>query len=215
MARQNFLSGAYEARTSEEMREYYDRWAEVYDAELTENEYQQPKRCALALSKCLDNNTDARILDAGCGTGLSGLALRELGYLHIDGCDISTAMLEKAFETGIYSKLFVADLNRPPLDTHDNIYDAVTAVGVFSFGHVMADAIDEFVRVSRPGAPIVIGMNDHYYREGSVTGKLNRLIEARRIAPVSEEHGDHIRGTGLTGWVVVVRKTETPSESED
>ena len=206
MAKQGFLSGAYEPRTSEEMREYYDRWAEVYDAELTENDYQQPRRCAEALVQHLENRDAVRILDAGCGTGLSGLALFEAGFFHIDGCDISNAMLEKAFQTDIYSKLFVADLNKP-IDSPDETYDAVTAVGVFSFGHIRADAIDEFLRILKPGAVIVIGMNDHYYREGTVTARLDALASDQSVAILSREHGDHIPGTGLTGWVIVVRKS--------
>lgn len=206
MTKRQFLSGAYQARTSEEMREYYDRWAEVYDAELSENEYQQPRRCAEALAQHVEDPRSARILDAGCGTGLSGLALVETGFVHIDGCDLSTAMLEKAFETEIYSKLFVADLNNPPLDAHDAAYDAVTAVGVFSFGHVMANAIDEFLRVLKPGGMTVIGMNDHYFREGTVTARLDALRAERLIELLSCEHGAHIPGTGLTGWVIVSRK---------
>lgn len=210
MARQRFLEDAYKARTSEEMREYYDRWAEVYDEELSENRYQQPRRCAEALARHLEDSSAARILDAGCGTGLSGLALVEIGCRHVDGCDISKAMLEKAFETGLYSKLFIANLNQPPLDAHDGEYDAVTAVGVFSYGHVMADAIDEFMRVLKPGGLLVIGMNDHYYQEGTVPGKLRDLEEKGQLAPISLEHGDHLPGTGLTGWVIVVRKQGRP-----
>ena len=155
MARQNFLGNAYEERNSEEMRDFYDRWAEVYDEELTENEYRQPQRCAQALVRHLSDR-QTRILDVGCGTGLSGLALSQAGYSHIDGCDFSPGMLEKAFKTGIYSKLFRADLNAPPLDARDGEYGAIAAVGVFSFGHIMPEAVDEFVRIVKPGAPIVV-----------------------------------------------------------
>jgi predicted TPR repeat methyltransferase len=207
MAKERYLSGAYEPRTSEEMRRYYDRWAEVYDVELAENAYQQPRRCAAALASILTDRQNSRILDAGCGTGLSGLALVEVGFLHIDGCDFSTSMLEKAFETDIYSKLFVADLNRSPLDAPTASYDAVTAVGVFSFGHVGPDALDEFLRVIKPGGLIVIGMNENYYEEGSVARKLEALKQAGKLEDVSREHGDHIPGTGLSGWVIVARST--------
>ena len=113
--KKRFLGNAYSSRTAEEVRDYYDQWAEVYDEELTENSYQQPRRCAMELARHL-NDRSARILDVGCGTGLSGIALSEAGYSHIDGCDLSQGMLEKAFKTEIYSKLFMADLNKPPLD---------------------------------------------------------------------------------------------------
>ena len=205
MDKQRFLGNAYEERNAQEMRDFYDRWAAVYDEELTENEYQQPQRCAQALVRHLDDR-QARILDVGCGTGLSGIALKEAGYAHVDGCDFSTGMLEKAFKTGVYSKLFRADLNAPPLDAKDGEYGAITAVGVFSFGHIMPDAVDELLRIVVPGAPVVIGLNNHFHSQGTLNAKLDALAADGTIERVSEEHGDHIRGTGLTGWVIVVRK---------
>jgi SAM-dependent methyltransferase len=207
MAKQGFLAGAFERRSSEEMREYFDRWSEIYNSELSENDYQLPRRCASAVSANLPDKS-ARILDLGCGTGLAGLALVEAGYHHIDGCDISTGMLEKAFETEIYSKLFIADINKPPLDSRNNEYDAITAVGVFSFGHVSIDAIDEFLRVSRPGAPIVIGVNDYFYREGHLSAKIDQLESDGRVSRISEEHGGHIPGISLEGWVIVFSNSQ-------
>ncbi|MCG6857774.1 MAG: methyltransferase domain-containing protein [Salaquimonas sp.] len=205
MDKQRFLGSAYEERDAQEMRAFYDRWSEVYDEELSENEYQQPLRCAQALAANL-GDLSARVLDVGCGTGLSGIALADAGYSHIDGCDFSPGMLEKAFKTGIYSKLFRADLNTPPLDARDGEYGAIAAVGVFSFGHIMPDAVDELLRIAAPGAPVVIGLNDHFFSKGTLSAKLDTLTTEGKIERISEEHGDHIRGTGLTGWVIVVRK---------
>ena len=203
--KKRFLGNAYSSRTAEEVRDYYDQWAEVYDEELTENSYQQPRRCAMELARHL-NDRSARILDVGCGTGLSGIALSEAGYSHIDGCDLSQGMLEKAFKTEIYSKLFMADLNKPPLDAPDSAYGGIAAVGVFSFGHVQPDAMDEFIRVSQPGAPIVISLNEHFYREGSLTAKLDALTAAGRIERLGETEGEHIPGIGMIGWVIAVRR---------
>ena len=46
------------------------------------------------------NVHDALILDFGCGTGLSGLALRAAGVQVIDGCDLSEGMLAHATFAG-------------------------------------------------------------------------------------------------------------------
>ncbi|MEL7430300.1 MAG: class I SAM-dependent methyltransferase, partial [Pseudomonadota bacterium] len=132
---ENFFDKAYSVKSTEETREMYDRWSKVYDKDLKTGDYRQPVRCAAALRQQV-TDLSAEILDVGCGTGLSGLALREAGYTHIDGCDLSEGMLEKAGKLGIYNRLFACDLNQPPLDVTDTSYDAITAVGVFSFGHV-------------------------------------------------------------------------------
>lgn len=205
--RQRFLDQAYSVRTDEETRALYDRWAEVYDEELGENEYRQPARCAGALAQRLAPATDVSVLDVGCGSGLSGIALREAGYAAIDGCDFSTGMLAKAEQTGIYRRLFEADLNQPPLDAADGAYDAAACVGVFSTAHVRPDAIDEIVRVIRPGGYLVIGLNDNFYRSGALTEKLDSLEANGLLADRADEHGEHIVGTGLTGWVIAVRRT--------
>ncbi|MFZ1814174.1 MAG: methyltransferase domain-containing protein [Rhizobiaceae bacterium] len=199
--KKRFLGNAYANRTTGEVRDYYDQWSEVYDEELAENNYQQPRRCAEALSRML-KDTGARVLDVGCGTGLSGVALADAGFSHVDGCDLSTGMLEKAFATGAYTKLFTADLNRPPLDAPDGEYGGIAAVGVFSFGHVQADALEEFMRVSQPGAPIIIGLNDHFYEEGSLISKIVALEKDGRLSLVEAEKGEHLPGIGLTGWVL-------------
>jgi len=205
LAEENFFETAYGLESAEETVKFYDRWAEVYDRDLGETEYQQPKRCAEALFE-ISNDSQTKILDVGCGTGLSGLALREKGYADLDGCDLSQGMLDKASHLEIYDRLFTCNLNEPPLDVGDASYDAATAVGVFSFGHIMPDAVDEILRVVKPGGHIIIGLNDHYYNEGSLTTKLTQLEADNHLEIIKQEHGDHIPGNDLMGWVLTLRK---------
>lgn len=205
-APKRLLDKAYTTGSDAETRALYDRWAEVYDEELSENEYRQPQRCAEALMAVLPPGPKTEILDVGCGSGLSGIALHAAGYGVIDGCDFSTGMLEKARLSGAYRRLFEADLNRPPLDAPEAAYDAATCVGVFSFGHVMPDALDDILRVTRPGGALVIGLNDKFYRDGALTAKLGELERTGRIEDRNDVHGEHIVGTGLTGWVITARK---------
>jgi len=201
-----FLDIIYRARSIDETRDLYDRWAKTYDTELIdENAYAQPRRCAEMLARYLETR-EAEILDIGCGTGLSGAALLEAGYRTVDGCDFSPGMLAKARQTGLYRRLFEANLNVPPLDAADGAYGAAVAVGVFGFSHIDPDALDEVLRVLVPGAPLVIGLNAQFYEDGRLTDKLNALAAAGRIDRLAEEHGDHIKGTGVTGWVIAVRK---------
>ena len=90
-----FLDKAYKARDAASTRALYDDWAASYEAEVAENGYATPARCAEAL-KGQTADMSAPILDFGCGTGLSGLALKLAGFETIDGVDLSAEMLEGA-----------------------------------------------------------------------------------------------------------------------
>ncbi len=46
-----------------------------------------------------------KILDAGCGTGLVGIALKQKGYESVDGFDLSEEMIKVAAATGVYKSL--------------------------------------------------------------------------------------------------------------
>ena len=205
MADKNFFEKAYSLKNTKETREMYDQWSKVYDHDLGKGEYQQPARCAKALAAQVTYK-DISILDVGCGTGLSGLALKEIGFDQIDGCDLSQGMLDKAKKLKLYNKLFTCNLNKPPINAKSKQYDAVTAVGVFSFGHIMPDAVDELLRVLKQNGTLVIGLNDHYYEEGSLTKKLKELKTSKVLEIIDQEHGEHIPGNDLKGWVITIKK---------
>ena len=208
MANKRFLEKAYDIKRDDQALEIYENWAETYDIELRdENDYQQPERCALTLEKLLTPGI-APIIDVGCGTGLSGLGLQAHGFEAIDGCDFSPAMLKQADKTSAYRRLFSANLNQPPMDVEDGAYAAATAVGVFSFGHVDANAMDEILRIVQLGGFVVIGLNQHFFEEGSLIKKLDTLAAEEKIKLISKEHGAHVPGTGTTGWVIALEKLQ-------
>ena len=199
---EGFLGTAYDLETGEQTLDHYQRWAETYDQEVgVDNGYAQPARCAAALAR-VAGSCD-HVLDVGCGTGLSGVALRDAGFTRLDGCDFSPPMLERAAETGVYRQLFEADLNAG-LDIDGDAYDHAVAVGVFSFGHIRPDALREVLRVVRAGGAVVVGVNDHFWEVGELPAELD-AIEADGLASVaSREHGEHLPGAAIMGWVIVL-----------
>jgi SAM-dependent methyltransferase len=201
------LGHSYALETGIETLAHYEAWADTYDKEISEElGYAQPVRCAAALSTVVGTQHGAptgRVLDVGCGTGLSGLALEQAGFTNLDGCDFSAPMLDRAAATGVYRQLFTADLNEG-LDVPDETYDAVAAVGVFSFGHIQPSALREMLRVVRLSGAVVIGLNDHYWDLGTFQSEVD-AIEADGVATlVFQEHGDHLPGADIQGWVVVL-----------
>ena len=69
----------------------YDAWAESYDQELTDVGYNSPPLVAATLAAMV-GDTSGAVIDYGCGTGLSGSALRGADFETIDGADLSTLL---------------------------------------------------------------------------------------------------------------------------
>ena len=201
------FSSAYSLATREETLAHYSSWAESYDREVgEENGYAQPARVAEMLARFADP-PHCRVLDAGCGSGLSGVALASTGVARLDGCDFSPEMLHKARQKRVYDTLFETDLNEPLLSVADDVYDAVTAVGVFSFGHVAPAACLELVRVMRPGGLLIIALNEQFWARGDLAAQLDSMAGEGRIAERAREFGDHLPGHDVRGWVLALEKT--------
>ncbi len=206
MGDRRFLDTSYDLETGRQTLDHYEAWAGTYDQEVSvENAYAQPTRCATALTSVVEPG--GRILDVGCGTGLSGLALAEVGFTNLDGCDFSPPMLERAAATGVYGRLFESDLNKG-LDVADDTYDHAAAVGVFSFGHIRPSALRDVLRVVRPGGAVVVGLNDHFWDEGRFPAELDAIEADGSAAVAFREHGDHLPGADIEGWVVVLVRAQ-------
>ncbi len=73
-----------------------------------------------------------RMLDLGCGTGLTGGTLRDMAD-DITGIDISENMVEIAHEKDIYETLYVAEAEDFLEDNDDEPFDLVTATDVLPY----------------------------------------------------------------------------------
>ena len=62
------------------------------------------------------------------------------------------------------------------------------------------------MRVTRPGGALVIGLNEHFYEEGSLVAYLEKLEAQGEVRILSREHGAHLPGKDTTGWVICLRK---------
>ena len=86
-----------------------------------------------AIEKLCADAADLDVLDAGCGTGLVGLKLRDIAR-RLDGVDFTPAMLEKAKQTRAYDGLYEGDLVEF-LAAHPSSYDVVvSAATLIHFG---------------------------------------------------------------------------------
>ena len=199
-----FLKKSYGLEKVDHTRDFYRDWAASYDAEITENGYQTPRRCAEALARHLTNNA-AKILDTGCGTGLSGLAFREQGFTNLYGNDLSQEMIDIARTRDIYQDISLVDLNNA-LDFEAGTYDVIAAVGVISVGHAPATAIAEMFNKLGDGGIFVYSINDASIAEGSFVAATDALL-ARDDVQLCEAHYDvHLPKIDMKSTVYVIKK---------
>lgn len=203
MQTRRFLDDVYAKTDDTNVAGFYDAWAESYDAELAENAYRTPARLATALVETATPR-DVRILDYGCGTGLSGLALVAEGYTLIDGTDLSPGMLAEAESKQIYGRLWTADAESPRAIPPGS-YDVIVAVGVVSPGAAPAGLLPDLADLLEPGGRLVFSFNDHALQEPAYLDALRGLPD-RGMALRFEQYGDHLPGIGLKSTVYVFER---------
>jgi SAM-dependent methyltransferase len=115
---------------------------------------------------------DTRILEAGCGTGLTTIAMAARGY-RVEAMDSVPAMIELtrqlAVEAGVSERVTgrVGDCHR--LAYPSSSFQVVIAMGVTPFLHSLPMAMTEFARVLRPGGHLIVNADNRW--------RLNKLID--------------------------------------
>jgi predicted TPR repeat methyltransferase len=167
------LELVYAARTPEELAEAYRQWAATYDAETLAIGYYLPFQIAAWVARYVPRG-EGPLLDAGCGTGLSGPALKALGYGDIAGLDLSQEMLTLAGSRGAYGELKQAELGGP-LPWPDGHFRAFFSTGVFTIAHAPASSLFELVRITKSGGHAIFTVRDQVlYEFRAVNAELER-----------------------------------------
>jgi phosphatidylethanolamine/phosphatidyl-N-methylethanolamine N-methyltransferase len=155
----------------------YDRWAPVYDLV-----FGQVFRRGRALAVEAANRVGGRVLEVGCGTGISLPLYSQRCRLH--GIDISDGILNKARRRA--ARLPNVDaievMDAEQLRFADNSFDVVVAQYVVTAVPDPERALDEFARAVRPGGEIIITT-----RIGAGQGLRGRI--ERALMPVTSRLG--------------------------
>ncbi|WP_204114201.1 class I SAM-dependent DNA methyltransferase [Shimia biformata] len=184
--------------------EFYDDWAATYEAEVAENGYVTPARCARALAAHVADKTTP-ILDFGCGTGLSGHALRAQGFTVIDGVDLSAAMLEQARSKGIYRTLTQVTPDTP-MAAPPGSYPIIAAIGVIGPGAAPLEVFDTLFDHLPKGGHMVLSFNDHALQDPAYEGQIDRGIADRQMHVTFREHGPHLPARNINSTVYILEK---------
>ena len=166
--------GAHYSTDSDTVQRDYDTFADsgAYDETFDEWGYIGPETAAAILKNYVP--TDSRVLDAACGSGLTGSAMKTLGYTRVDGIDISPRLLEIAERTGAYQQLGRVDMQQFPFPFSDGQYDAVMFIGALTYFETN-EVLRELCRIVRSGGHVVFSQRDDIMRDRSYGTQLDAL----------------------------------------
>jgi predicted TPR repeat methyltransferase len=132
----------------------FDEMAEVFDQHLVNSlGYRLPRQVANWILQAYPTR-ELNLLDLGCGTGLLGACLGPVkGY--VIGVDISSKMIEKAAQHGVYYRFHQVGVLDALKGTPENLYEVLTALDVFPYIGDLAQAIPDAHRINKPGGHFV------------------------------------------------------------
>ncbi|MDY6783161.1 MAG: class I SAM-dependent methyltransferase [Cyanobacteriota bacterium] len=178
MNAENKQEKLYRSQSHKELVENYRLWAKDYDQELRDDcHYSAPQKVVKRLSQFVAK--DAKILDAGAGTGLVGEILFEKGYFNVEGMDISAEMLEQARKKNVYTALHQKVMGEP-LGFPSDSFAAIVSVGVFTYGHAPSCSFDELIRIALPGGYILFTLRLDFYENSDFKQKLAALEQSKK-----------------------------------
>ena len=190
----------YKLKKTDEVMKYYDEWGEgnKYDKDMVEWNYTGPKETSEVLAKH-QKNKDAKIYDAGCGTGLVGIELKKYGFSNFYGADLSQKLLDLV-PNSLYKKLDKVDLNKT-IEENDNFFDVVMCVGTFTFGHVKPPALDEFIRITKNKGLICFTINEGIHEEYGFDVKIEQLKKDNKWKEIEFFKSNYIASKDVNAWL--------------
>jgi predicted TPR repeat methyltransferase len=143
------------------VRHLFDQFSGDYDSRmLGQLGYAAPRilREFAALVMPAVENHSVSILDLGCGTGLAGIAFRDLAAV-LDGVDLSPAMIAKAHERAIYRTVEVGDIE--DLGKSHETYDIVLAADTLVYLGALDTVFDSVGAVLVPDGLFLFTIEEH------------------------------------------------------
>ena len=201
----------------------FDQHAEAFEDILVEQlGYTVPMMVRQRL-QALDLGPFKRLLDLGCGTGLTGGTLRDM-VDDMTGIDISEKMVEIAHEKDLYETLYVAELEDFLEDNDDEPFDLVTATDVLPYlgaleplffgaaenmsaGGIFVFSSETMSQDVMAGRPFLVGPHQRFvHAEAYVRERLAATgFEIVEITDINVRMQD---GNPSPGHLVIAKKTQ-------
>ncbi len=163
-------------------RAYYDEFAARYEDARHAGYHALIDRLEVDLVRRY--GTGARVLEAGCGTGLILGRVAEFAASAV-GIDLSPGMLKKAHERG----LRVANASITELPFADASFDVAYSFKVLAHIEAIGKALSEMARVVRPGGHVLA----EFYNTRSLRWLVKQLKPATPISDATTDEAVYTR----------------------
>jgi predicted TPR repeat methyltransferase len=184
-------------RASDEcILQIFNDFSSHYDAKMRDNlSYQAPERIQELIRAEIGDAAGLEILDIGCGTGLSGVGLKERAACLV-GIDLSPEMIEVARERDIYDQLEIAEITEW-LDQTEGQFDLIVACDCLVYFGDLQPVAASAARRLKPGGwfAFTTERGERYPFHLADSGRYTH-------------HPDHVREVAARAGLVVVRLDE-------
>ena len=194
------------------MLDHFDLIASIYDRLIGPPDTRR-------LRQLLQLPTAGRLLDGGGGTGRVSSHLRSLAGQTVIS-DLSRRMLQKALEKHLNP--VCAHVERLPFG--DGCFDRILVVDALHHFCDQQEAIEDLLRVLKPGGRLVIEEPDFNHKGVKVLSLIEKLLLMRSHFYAPEKIRDMIAGQGYpaaiendgryTAWIVADKKQRIHPISE-
>ena len=184
--------GPKPSRASDEyVRETFNHFAEDFDRQLLEDlEYMAPKHIhGLFKRISAANLVGLNILDAGCGTGLSGVSFKRYAG-RLTGVDLSSEMLKRARDRDIYDELLESEVAVCMRDRPDT-FDLIIAVDGFCYIGDLAETLHAARIALKPAGLLLFSVEAQSKRGYSLTESGRYAHKPAYIRRIAKSAGFH------------------------
>jgi SAM-dependent methyltransferase len=134
------------------------------------------------------------VLDVGCGVGMTPCFIARRYGCRVAGVDISEAMVERSRERarreGVTDRVEFKAADAQDLPFEDDLFDAVITESVTAFPEDKQRAVNEYVRVTKPGG--YVGLNESAWLKVPPPPEV--------VAWASQDLGGNVQPLTSDGW---------------